>query len=52
MLDSLDNYADNNNLYDISILSTLGFTDEDIEKNWRNRWNRKCLWSADKRFIN
>ena len=32
MLDSLDNYADNNNLYDISILSTLGFTDEDIEK--------------------
>lgn len=25
MLDSLDNYADNNNLYDISILSTLGY---------------------------
>lgn len=30
MLDTLDKYTDNNNMYDISIISTLGLTDEDI----------------------
>ncbi len=30
MLDSLDSYTDNNNMYDIRIVSTLGLTDEDI----------------------
>ena len=30
MLDSLDKYADSSNLYDISILSTLGLTNDDI----------------------
>lgn len=30
MLDSLDSYTDNNNMYDITILSTLGLTDEDV----------------------
>ena len=28
MLDSLDSYTDNNNMYDIRIVSTLGLTDE------------------------
>lgn len=31
MRDSLDKYANSNNLYDIEIVSTLGLTDEDIE---------------------
>lgn len=30
MLDSLDSYTDNNNMYDINIISTLGLTDADI----------------------
>lgn len=30
MLDSLDEYTDNNKMHDISIISTLGLTDEDI----------------------
>lgn len=30
MLDSLDKYTDSSNLYDISVVSTLGLTDEDI----------------------
>lgn len=30
MLDSLDSYTDNNNMYDINIISTLGLTDTDI----------------------
>lgn len=30
MLDSLDSYTDKNNMHDISIISTLGLTDEDI----------------------
>lgn len=30
MLDSLDSYTDNNNLYDIKVISTLGLTDSDI----------------------
>lgn len=30
MLDSLDSYTDNNNMYDINIVSTLGLTDNDI----------------------
>lgn len=31
MRDSLDKYADTNNLFDIDIVSTLGLTDEDVE---------------------
>ena len=31
MADTLDRYADNNKLYDISIVSTLGLTDADLE---------------------
>lgn len=31
MRDSLDHYADTNNLFDIDIISTLGLTEEDIE---------------------
>ena len=30
MLDSLDSYTDNNKMYDINVISTLGLTDEDI----------------------
>jgi len=30
MLDSLDSYTDNNNMYDINVISTLGLTDADI----------------------
>ena len=32
MLDSLDKYVDTSNLYDVSIVSTLGLTDEDVDK--------------------
>lgn len=32
MLDSLDKYADENNMYDIGIVSTLGLTDEDVDE--------------------
>ena len=31
MAETLDRYADNNKLYDISIVSTLGLTDDDIK---------------------
>lgn len=31
MLDSLDKYTDNNKMFDINIISTLGLTDEDIQ---------------------
>ena len=31
MVDTIDNYYDEQNVYDIQILSTLGLTDEDIE---------------------
>ena len=31
MVDTIDNYYDNQNIYDIQIISTLGLTDEDIE---------------------
>ena len=30
MLESLDSYADNSNMYDIQVISTLGLTDDDI----------------------
>ena len=30
MLDSLDSYTDNNKMYDINVISTLGLTDDDI----------------------
>lgn len=32
MLQSLDKYYDDNNLYDIKVLSTLGLTDDDIDE--------------------
>ena len=32
MLDSLDKYVDKSKLYDVSIVSTLGLTDEDVNK--------------------
>lgn len=32
MIDTIDSYFDNQNVYDIKILSTLGLTDEDITK--------------------
>ncbi len=32
MLDSLDKYVDKSNLYDINIISTLGLTDDDVNK--------------------
>ena len=31
MLDSIDTYYKNQNVYDIEVISTLGLTDEDIE---------------------
>lgn len=31
MLDSLDKYTDNNKMFDVDIVSTLGLTDEDIQ---------------------
>ena len=30
MLDSLDSYTDNNKMYDINVISTLGLTDDDV----------------------
>lgn len=32
MIDTIDSYFDNKNVYDIKVLSTLGLTDEDITK--------------------
>jgi len=32
MLDTIDKYYDEQNVYDIQILSTLGLTDEDLEE--------------------
>ena len=32
MIDTIDSYFDNQNVYDIKVLSTLGLTDEDITK--------------------
>ena len=32
MVDTIDNYYDKQNVYDIQIVSTLGLTDEDLEE--------------------
>ena len=31
MVDTIDKYYDNQNVYDIQVLSTLGLTDEDVD---------------------
>ena len=32
MLESLDSYADNSNMYDIQVISTMGLTDDDVNE--------------------
>ena len=44
MLDTIDIYYKNQNMYDIQIISTLGLTIDDLNSIKKNRWRIRNIW--------
>ena len=45
MVDTIDKYYDEQNVYDIQVISTLGLTENDLRKNIKYRKCRKSSWN-------